>query len=242
MILSIHQPNFIPWLGFFHKVMLSDIFVLLDNVQFEKNSFINRNKVKIVNGCCWLTVPVKLSRKFGIKINKVEIANKQAWRKKHLATIMHNYKKTPYFEFYKPFFMEMYTKDWSSLVELNVFVLKKLFQMLSISTKIVLASTLEINGKKSDLVLNICKKYNADIYISGNLGRNYLINSDFCAAGIQIYYQNYQHPIYQQLYGDFLPYMSIIDLICNCGPNSKNIILNGNIRKDELQRDRFNHS
>lgn len=236
MILSIHQPNFIPWLGFFHKVLLSDIFILLDDVQFEKNSFTNRNKVKIANGYCWLTVPVKLSGKFGVKICEVEIARQQPWRKKHLSTILFNYKKAPYFYLYESFFSEMYEKNWSSLAELNIFVLENLFQFLDISTKIVLSSSLVIEGKKNDLVLNICKKFNADIYVSGMLGKNYLVDDNFLSTGIQIYYQDYQHPIYPQLHQDFQPNLSIIDLLCNCGPESKSIILNGNLTKDDLKR------
>ncbi len=217
---------------FFHKVLLSDVFVLLDNVQFEKNSFNNRNKVKTANELTWLTVPVQTKGKFGINLNEIKIDPKQLWQKKHLNTIMFNYKRAPYFDDYFSFFEDIYQRKWERLIDLNLFILDYLFKMLEIDTKIILASSLEIYEKKSELVLNICKYYKSDIYISGKLGKDYLIADDFKQAGIEIYYQDYLHPEYKQLFRGFQPYLSIIDLLFNHGSKSKEILLSGEFNKE----------
>lgn len=229
MIVSIHQPGYLPWLGYFHKIALSNIHVFLDNVQFEKNYVDNRNKIKTAQGWVWLTVPVLTKgRSDSLLLNTIEIDNKVDWRKKHWQSILQNYRKAPYFQHYADFFEHVYQKDWKRLIELNQTIIRYLLQGLGIQTEIVSASCLSVKGEKSDLVLNLCQGLQASTYISGIMGKDYLQEDRFTEANINIVYQDYHHPVYQQLYGQFEPYMSIIDLLFNCGPESLEIMMKGN--------------
>lgn len=230
MIVSIHQPSYLPWLGYFEKIARSDIHVVLDTVQFEKNSFSNRNKIKTPQEWTWLSIPVLTKGKFGdLSFQNLEIDNAQKWQTKHLKTILMNYTKAPYFDQYKQGLMSFYeNKTWTNLGDLNFKMLKYFLGELDIDTKIVLASDIDAEGQKSDLVLNICKHFGASEYISGALGSNYLDEQSFEDIDIKIAYQHYQHPVYNQLYNEFQPYMAIIDLLFNCGAESKNILLGKN--------------
>lgn len=237
MILTSHQPAYLPWLGLFHKIAITDTYVYLDSVQFEKNSFINRNKIKTVNGPIWLTVPVLLKGHISKTIGEMKINNIVNWRKKHLKSIELNYKSAPYFNNYIDFFRDCYSREWHLLSDLNGYMLKWFLDILGISVKFYKASEIHFTGYKSDLVLDMCKKLKANIYVFGAHGKNYAENKDFKKEGIKIYFQNYNHPIYYQLYGNFIPYMSIIDLIFNCGPNSFDILMNKNTTEQELLRE-----
>ncbi len=235
-IITIHQPNYIPWLGFFHKLLISDIYVAFDDVQFEKNSFNNRNKIKTSSGDCWLTIPVITKGKSKeTLINNAQIDNNQKWAKKHLKTIQINYSKSEFYEDYILFFEETYNKKWDMLSDLNVHILRWLLREFEIETKFILSSkTKDKTGKKDKLVLDICKKLDADIYVSGALGKGYLNVDEFKKEKIDVYFQDYNHPKYSQLWGDFKPYMSIIDLLFNHGKESKNIIMEENINKSDI--------
>ena len=225
MIVSINQPAYLPWLGYFHRIAVSDIHVVLDDVQFAKNSFVNRNKLKTTQGWMWLTVPVLTSGRFGQKIKEVEINNTQNWRHKHLAAIQTNYSNARFFCEHSSFFEEMYSREWNYLLPLIDFSTYWLLVQLGIRTKIIRSSTLDIQGTKSELVLEICQSLGADVYLSGALGRDYLDEESFCKAGIRVVYQNYKHPIYSQLWDSFEPHMSAVDLFFNCSPRSLDIIL-----------------
>ncbi len=233
-ILIAHQPAYLPWLGYFHKIALSDIFVILDSVQFEKNSFTNRNKIKTAQKPVWLTVPVLLKNHFKKTIKEIEIDNSQDWPKKHWKSIYLNYKKAPYFNKYSDFFEDFYKKKWDYLTNLNEYLLKWFLKELGIKVKYYKASELNLEGYKSDLVLNMSKKLGADLYIFGTLGKDYVEKEKFARQGIEIYFQDYGYPLYPQLYGKFLPYMSIIDLLFNCGNKSLEVLMKGNITKEDL--------
>lgn len=226
-IISINQPAYLPWLGYFDRIARADCHVVLDHVQFEKNSFTNRNKILTSNGPCWLTMPVMTNGKFkNNPINEIEINNQQSWKKKHWETIKHSYGKTPYFKDYRSFFEEFYqlehTKLYPYLESSNNFLLKS----LDITTPTVLSSELNLTETKSDLVLEICKKMNATVYLSGPLGRDYLEENKFIQNGIQIVYHDYEHPIYTQHQEPFQYYLSILDLMFRHGKNSLNILKN----------------
>jgi len=231
--ITIHQPCYLPWLGLFHKIMLSDVFVILDDVQFEKNSFINRNKVKTPNGSCWLTIPVLSHDK--PFINKLKIDNKQDWQKKHINTIKYNYVSSKFYNKYIEFFEGTYDFRWIKLIDLNILFIRWLLNELNIKTKIILSSSIKNKGTKSDLVLNICKKLNTNIYVSGSLGKDYLELKKFKKANIKVYFQIYNHPVYNQLWKGFEPNLSVIDLLFNYGEKSKEIIMRGNIEREELE-------
>jgi hypothetical protein len=223
--LSINQPAYLPWLGYFDRIARSDAHVVLDLVQFEKNSMVNRNKIRTSSGWSWLTVPVKTKNKFGdLSISRLEVDVTSNWREKHWKAICQNYSKTRGFKCYSPMLEEIYTSEWTHLFALtevlNNFFLKTVFQ---ISTPLFYESKLQVNGKKSDLVLDICRKLGATTYISGPFGRDYLEVGEFAMADIGIEYHDYQHPIYSQQYQPFEPYLSVLDLIMNCGPDSKEV-------------------
>ena len=235
-IIIIHQPNYLPWLGFFHKIMVSDIFVILDDVQFEKNGYNNRNKIKTANGEMWLTVPIiRKGKPKSTTINNSLIDNTQKWKEKHLKSIKLNYSKAPFYKKYIGFFEEVYSKEWTNLSELNIYIINWILKELSIKTKVVISS--EIDGKKGekdDLILDICKRLKGDIYVSGTLGRDYIQNWKFAKEKIFVYFQEYVHPEYNQMYGDFRFYMSIIDLMFNYGAKSKEIIMQRNISREQI--------
>lgn len=234
MILTAHQPVYLPWLGLFHKIALSDSFCYFDDVQYQVKDWNNRNKIKTVSGDMWLTVPVLNKGYRDKKIREIEVNNTIDWRKKHWKSILLNYKKTPYFFKYADFIEDVYKRDWQYLADLNEYMLKWFLEQLRIKVKYFKASELKFKGYKSDLVLDMCEKLGADIYIFGALGKDYAEKEKFDDAGVKIYFQNYKHPQHRQTGKDFLPYMSIIDLLFNEGDKSLEILLSGNVTKQDL--------
>lgn len=236
MILTAHQPAYLPWLGFFHKIILSDTYVILDEVQFEKSSFINRNKIKTPEGYQWLTVPVSMTGYRTKSILEMEINNSENWNLKHWNGLYRNYKKTPYFHLYSDFFEATYKKKWTNLNDLLIYTMEFFLKELHVETKVIKQSQLHTKEKKQDLIIEICKKLNADKFVFGALGRNYAQEQTFKSNGIQIYFQDYQHPAYKQQWGEFMPYMSIVDLLFNLGPEKAlEIIMKDNIDKQTLK-------
>lgn len=232
-ILSAHQPVYLPWLGLFHKIALSDIFCVFDIVQYQRKDFNNRNKINTPREPIWLTVPVKSSGRFDTVISNIEIIN-NGWQKKHLKSIEINYKKAPYFEENFDGLKKILSTHYQYLIDLNFDVLVYLLKLLDIKTKIIKASDHSFIGTKSDLVLDMCAKLNADVYVFGEQGRNYADIDSFNDKNITLYFQSYNHPVYKQNFGEFKPFLSVLDLIFNEGKNSKNIILSNNKSKLDL--------
>jgi len=214
-ILSAHQPAYLPWLGYFDKIIKSDIFIYLDDVQFEKNSFTNRNRVKTSSGVAWLTVPVKMKGHISKTIREIEIDNSQSWQKKHLNTIFLNYKRAPQFDECYAKLECLYQNQYQLLTDLCWDQLQFWLKEYGITTEIVRSSQLPISAKKSDLILELCRFFNANCYISGILGRNYLQEDEFKDNGIEVIFQEYRHPHYLQQWAGFIPDMSIIDFWMN---------------------------
>lgn len=217
MIISIHQPQFLPWLGYFDKIYKSDAFVFLDNAQYKKNEYQNRNKIRSKNGTFWLTVPVIIKNRFGQKINEVEINNLVDWKRKHIESIKQNYNKAKHFLEYKFFIDELYSKKWNKLVDINTFTVLSILKILGIERQIYFELQLNITESKTDRLIEICKKLDADTYLSGIGAREYLEEEKFKNAGIKLVYQEFIHPVYTQVYSGFEENLSIIDLIFNCG-------------------------
>lgn len=234
MILTAHQPVYLPWLGLFHKIALADKFVFFNEVQYLPKDWMNRNKIKTPSGAIWLTVPVLRKGYREHKTSELEINNNTDWKKKHWRSISLNYKKSPYFESYAPFFEDVYNKEWQYLADLNEYTLKWFINELGIKVEFLKASDFNFKGTKSDLVLDMCKKLKADKYIFGILGKDYANTNNFLKERINVFFQDYTHSTYPQLYGDFIPNLSIIDLLFNCGPNSFDIIMSNNVSKKEL--------
>ena len=223
MILAAHQPAYLPWLGYFEKIARADVFVYLDTVQFEKNSFTNRNKIKTSQGAQWLTIPVKTKGHIGNTLRNTFLNDTQNWRIKHLKSVEMNYRKSPYFQELFPKLQTLLICQETNLSELCWNQLQFWLTELDIKTKLVKSSELQVTTRKSDLVLDLCQHFVADQYLSGALGKNYLDENAFLQAGITIEYQDFKHPIYPQLWGEFEPYMGIVDYWMNCGSDFKNI-------------------
>ena len=231
MILTAHQPVYLPWLGLFHKIALADKFVFFNQVQYLPKDWMNRNKIKSPSGEILLTVPVLRKGYRDKKTSEIEINNATNWQDKHLKTIIQNYKKAQFFDEYIDFFEEVFTKKWTYLAELNEHMLRWFLEKLEINVEFLKASDFDFIGTKSDLVFDMCKKMNASTYIFGKLGEDYAEIDDFKNAGINVVFQNYIHPTYKQLHKDFIPNLSVLDLLFNCGPNSNEIIMSNNISK-----------
>ena len=234
-IISAHQPAYLPWLGFFHKIAVSDVFLILDNVQFEKNSFINRNKIKGKNGSFWLTVPVVLKGHTQKCVKDTAIDNNQRWMKKHLRSIEENYCQSPYFDKYFSFFRECYLCQWENLTDLTLYMLRWFLKELNIMTDIQIMSEFSLCSKKSDLIIDICKEFGGDIYLSGELGINYLDVEALQRNNIKVLFQKYKHPQYKQGYGEFMANLSIIDMLFNYGVDTYDILMKGNMTRQDIQ-------
>lgn len=226
--IAINQPAYLPWLGYFERISRSDHYVILDHVQFEKNSMVNRNKIRTANGWQWLTVPVRTSGKFGeLAITDVEIENSVKWPKKHWNSIFLNYKKAPFFNLYSDYLNECYQKKWERLCDLLLDQHDFFSQALGLNVSTVRSTEMSLKSTKSDLVLDICRDLKADAYLSGAHGRDYLDESAFRQNGIEVSYQDYAHPEYSQMHGEFISHLSVLDLLFNCGPDSLHVLQNG---------------
>lgn len=221
---AIHQPNYLPWLGYFHKMMNCDKFVFLDNVPFTKNGLQNRNRIKTANGVSWLTIPVLQRGKFGQLTQDVQINNSVDWRRKNWNAVCLNYRKAPSFRQYSDFLQGIYEKEWLNLTDLNLALLKFISEKLEIDIPVYLASQLGCKGEGTDLLVDICRKLSAGAYLSGPSGKRYIREEAFSDYGIQVRYHEFSHPVYEQLYGEFMPNLSIIDLLLNQGKKSADII------------------
>jgi len=229
MILTAHQPVYLPWLGLFHKIALADLFCFFDIVQYQRKDYNNRNKIKTGNGELWLSVPVESKGHLNKNVAEILIVQDN-WAKKHLKSIELNYKKTPFFQNYFPELQSILINNSKyTLGSLNLKLLEYFMECLSINTPIIKASEHSFNGFGSDLVLDMCIKLGADNYIFGEQGKNYADVDAFKEKKIKVEFQNYTHPIYHQVGRPFLPYMSIVDLLFNEGEKSYDILMSNNI-------------
>lgn len=218
MIVSINQPAYLPWLGYFHRIRHSDLHIVLDDVQFEKNSFTNRNKLRTADGWTWLSVPLLTKGKFGdLAINTVEIANERPWARKHWDTLRFGYKKAAHFAEEAPYWEEVFSRRWDRLIDLQRETLAHQLQALDITTELRSSADLAVEGAKADLVLNLCKAVGATVYLSGPFGRDYLDPADFHEAGIELRFHDYTHPTYEQAQPGFEPYMAALDALLALG-------------------------
>jgi hypothetical protein len=218
MIIAIHQPNFLPWLGFFHKMSLADVFILLDNVPFTKNSYQNRVKIKSAQGEQWLTVPVLTKGRFGQLTREVPINNTTRWQRVHLAALRTNYQRAPYYQEVLAWLEPWYREAPAHLATFNQALIEAMLDQLELSTRLVVASSLNSEGSGPELLLNLVQAVEGNVYLSGPSGRDYLDMSIFRRAGVNVQFQQFHHPAYPQLYGEFIAGLSIIDLLMNVGP------------------------
>jgi hypothetical protein len=222
--LVVLQPGYLPWLGFFDQMRRSDIFVFYDDVQFDKNGWRNRNRIKSPAGPHWLTVPVRVSS-LSQRIYETEIDTRQPWARKHLGTIKQFYARAPYVKRYLPQLEELFMgRTWERLIDLDEAVIELLCGWLNIKRETARSSELGIEGERSERLLNICLAMGARRYLSGNAARVYLDTELFRSHGIEVEWQDYEHPVYPQQHGEFVPFLSALDLLLNCGDESTAII------------------
>jgi hypothetical protein len=228
MIVTIHQPEHLPWLGFFHKAAQADVFVLMDNVQYRHKYFQNRNRIRGARGECWVTVPVLLKGQGRPLIKDVRINSSEIrWREKCWKSISLNYRRSPHFAEHAEFFEGLFQQSWELLVDLNIALIRYLSGVFGVNATLIRASELEVDGNGPELVLDIVKKLGGSCYvsgISGIAGKGTEPEARFRSEGIDVRYQQFYHPIYRQLYEPFLPCMSAIDLLFNYGPASNDVL------------------
>lgn len=220
-VVTIHQPEHLSYLGFFHKVSMAQTLVLLDNVQYEKNYFQNRNRIFTSNGVRYITVPVYDTHE---DINKIAIADEFFKRtcRKNVTTITDAYRKSPYWNTYGKDFLDIYQCGENSLALFNEKLLRFLLDALGLEVEIIHASELNVTGQKTELLMDILHKVNADKYIAGKSGEDYM---NMSIVDISVEFQKFTHPVYTQWGKDhFEPYMSIIDALFNVGPSIMDII------------------
>ncbi len=218
-----------PWLGYFDKMDRCDIFVLLDNVQFKKNEYQNRNRIKTSAGWQWITVPVNY--RFRQKISEVGVHNGTDWRKKMVHAVEINYGKAPYFERYIDILRNFFMQEWPLLSHINIACVKLLKETMGITTSILTASEMgPLSDEPNRRLIDICKQLGSGTYLAGRDGAKYMNVDMFRDAGIDVVFQEFKHPVYPQLFGKFEYFMSVVDLLFNCGEESIEIMRKENGR------------
>lgn len=225
MIVACHQPNFLPWIGFFYKALLADLVVLLDDVQFARGfTWVNRNRLKCDQGELWLTVPVKKKGRGLQKISDVEVLNEGNWPRRFFQGISQNYAHAPYFAEHRAFLKDLMQMRWRKLVDLNVAAIYYLADNLGIGNKVVLQSSLQIQSQGSELLVKISKETGADVYLTPLVSKKYVDENLFAKQGITIQFFKFIPPVYPQLWGEFIYNLSALDLLLNCGGKILEII------------------
>lgn len=228
MRVAIMQPTYLPWCGFFGLMCSVDLFIFLDSVQFARRSWQQRNQIKTANGVQWLTIPVSAKGKRDHLISEMEIDQSVNFAEKHRKSIELNYRKTPYFKTYEPELLPYIDSSIRQLADLTIALTLRIRDLLGIRVPIIRSSELHGVGSKAVLLASLCEEVGAKEYISVPGSRDYLELSDaFSKLGIPVRYFEFNHPQYSQLFGQFLPYMSCIDMLFNCGPESLSLIENG---------------
>jgi hypothetical protein len=217
--IAIHQPEHLPWLGYLDKARKADLFIFLDTVAFKKNYFENRNRIRTPQGWAWVTAPVLLKGRFGQSFLDVEINNQARWAEVYYRTLLQNYSRAPFWKTYGPVLEELLLRPWEKLVDLNLALIDMVWRAFGITTPTRRASTLGVSGKKSGLLLDICRKTGASVYLSGPSGRDYLELSLFSDEGIGVEFHAFRHPEYHQRFSPFVPGLASIDLLLNEGPD-----------------------
>jgi len=230
------QPGYLPWLGFFEQLHRVDMFVILDDVQYTKGSWRNRHKIRTRPGWQWLTVPIYHNGRTGQLIKDVEIDNTKNWKKKHWNCLRENYCHSQYWSMYSSRIEEIYKKKWQYLIDLDMEFICFFVNSLGINTEIILSSSLGLDekykvifgttGDVNDRNIFYIKQLDGDVFYEGALGKTFLNVDRFVESNIELIFQNYNHPMYKQVYDPFIPYLSIVDLLFNEGPSSLDIINN----------------
>lgn len=228
MVVSVHQPQYWPWLGYFNKIAKSDCFVFLDRVQYKHREFQNRNRICTASGWIWLTVPVLVRGNRQQLLGDVRIDTTTRWQEKHFNALQTNYGRAPFFNTYIAFLEDMYLRrKWEFLSELNIWIIQWALGHLGISARVLFESQIGTACVSTQRIIELCQKTGADTYLSGSGGKAYLQEEAVASAGITLRYQDFHHPQYQQhreRSAPFEPHMALIDVLVNEGPRSRAIV------------------
>jgi hypothetical protein len=222
---TIHQVNYIPWLGFFSKAKDSDIFVMFDDARYSKNNFMNRNSIRTAGGWTYLTIPIE--RKYYRKpLCQVMLPHDDRWKEDHWKAILFNYNRAEFFHDYSDFFDGIYNEEHRTLVEFNEKIILYLFKQFGVKAEVVRTTELGIDTslRKTDMLLDILKRVRATSYISGEGGKDYIDEEMFRKSGIELRFQEFEHPTYKQAFEGFIPRMSAIDALFNLGKGAAELI------------------
>lgn len=222
------QPGYLPWLGFFEQLQRCDEFVFYDDAQYDKHGWRNRNRIKGPAGPQWLTVPVRIHGRNLPRICDVEIdATQVRWAAKHLQALRVHYGPCPGFDWIYPDLERVLRQPWTHIAELDIALVELLAAKLGIERRLHRSSRMQLGPGRSARLIEICRRLGCTRYYSGAAARAYLDVAAFAAAGIAVEFQDYVHPEYPQRYGPFLSHLSVVDLLCNCGPASRRVLAGG---------------
>ena len=217
-VITIHQPDFLPWAGFFHRWIVSDLLIILDDVQFIRRGWHHRDKIKTAQGAKWLTVPVKKKGRYFDTINRIEINDAEDWKKGHLNQIHSAYGKAPRFHAVFPQLEKIYSKPWRYLMDLNLELLKFMAVELGIRAPFCMASDFSIDLKGTEKLLALIQTVQGTAYMTGLGSKDYLKEDLFRAQGVPVIWSPYTCPEYPQLHDGFVPYLSILDAMMMLSP------------------------
>jgi len=235
VILAAHQPSYLPWLGYLDKMAKADVFVVMDDLQYEAQNFQNRNKLKLNNGPAWVTVPLvkgaQTDRICDKRVNNDQ-SDKEHWQRKTWLTIKTHYGRAPHFARYADELEALYARRWERLVDVDLHVLELARRWFGITVPVLHSSSLELVGQKTERIVDMCKKVGAKVYLSGRGGSTGYLDVELLRReGITVMWQQFAHPTYPQRYPDqgFVPYLAFLDLLLNCGPDSRDILFQGGL-------------
>jgi len=231
MIVAAHQPSYLPWLGYLDKMAKADLFVVMDDLQYEAQNFQNRNRIKLNTGAAWLTVPVErgaqTDRICDKRINNTA-SPKEHWQRRSWLTLKTHYGRAPHFDAYAGAFEDIYTRRWDWLLDLDLHILDLVRGWFGITRPIVRSSSLGLAGQKTDRLIDLCNKVGARAYLSGGGGSTeYLDVEQMGRSGVGVIWQHFEHPRYPQRYGGFIPNLAFVDLLFHCGPASRDVLFAG---------------
>ena len=229
-IVAAHQPHYMPWLGYLDKMAKADLFVVMDDLQYETQNFQNRQRIKLASGAQWVTVPLERGSQAD-RICDKRIDNsgsrRQHWQHRTWRTLELNYRRAPHFHKYADELRAVYAQTWVSLLELDMHMLDLARRWFDIRTPIIRASSLGLSGQKTDLLIDMCKKVGARCYLSGGGGSSEYLNVEQMGrSGIGVIWQHFDHPRYPQRHGEagFVSHLSFLDILFNCGEQAKELL------------------
>ena len=220
----IHQPDFIPYLGFFQRFLTADLFIVQDAVQFSKRGWTHRDKIKTQAGEAWISLNLR-KHPHTTLINQILLSEDTCWQKNHLKTLKVNYQKAPFFDEIFPLLSNIHESASPLMTDLNMQIIELLMDLFDVRLPFVFASTLGARGRSNELLISQLKEVGATHYLSGNGARDYMQPEKFIQAGIEVVWQQFTHPVYPQQFGAFVPYLSSLDVLFNCGVTASRKIL-----------------